>query len=87
MLEKTLTSNPSHLPTPDFHLFFNPSIHVEGDHATSQSKGAYVIPDLKNGGAQIIFLVAYADSFIRTGGHWVFERREIHPAIPAGAPR
>lgn len=87
MLEKTLTSNPSHLPTPDFHLFFNPSIKVEGDHATSQSKGAYVIPDVKNGGAQIIFLVAYDDSFIRTGGHWVFERREIRPAIPAGAPK
>jgi ketosteroid isomerase-like protein len=83
MLEKTLTSNPSHLPTPDFHLFFNPSIEVDGDRATSRSKGAYVIPDLKNGGAQIIFLVAYSDSFVREAGHWVFQRREIHPAIPA----
>jgi len=85
MLQKTLTSNPSHLPAPDFHLFFNPSIEVDGDHATARSKGAYVIPDSKNAGAQIIFLVAYSDSFVREAGHWVFERREIHPAIPAGA--
>jgi len=84
-LEKTLMSNPAHLPTPDYHLFFNPSIDVQGDHASSHSKGAYVIPDAKNGGAKIIFFVSYDDSFVRKGGQWVFARREIHPAIPAPA--
>jgi ketosteroid isomerase-like protein len=83
MLEKAITSNPSNLPKPDFHLFFNPSIDVKGDHATATSKGAYVIPDVKNGGAQIIFFVSYADSFARKGGQWMFERREIHGLIPA----
>jgi uncharacterized protein (TIGR02246 family) len=84
-LEKTITANPSHLPTPDFHLYFNPSIHVEGDHATAQSKGAYVIPDLRTQGAEIIFLVSYDDTFVRRNGHWLFQQRMLHAGIPAPA--
>jgi uncharacterized protein (TIGR02246 family) len=82
-LQKTITDNPSHLPTPDFHLYFNPSIHVAGDHATAQSKGAYVIPDLRTHGAQMIFLVSYDDTFVRRNGHWVFQTRVLHAGIPA----
>jgi uncharacterized protein (TIGR02246 family) len=84
-LEKTITSNPSHLPTPDFHLYFNPSIQVKGDHATAQSKGAYVIPDLQTHGAEIIFLVSYDDMFVRHNGHWLFQQRMLHAGIPAPA--
>ncbi|HTY94090.1 MAG TPA: nuclear transport factor 2 family protein [Steroidobacteraceae bacterium] len=86
-LEKTLTSNPSHLPTPDFHLFFGPSIQVDGDHAVAQSKGAYVVPDTTNNGARIVFLVSYQDTLVRQAGHWLFARREIHAGIPAPAAR
>ena len=86
LLERTVTTNPAHLPEPAFHLFFNPSISVDGDRATAHSKGAYLIPDLKNGGAQIIFFVAYDDALVREAGHWLFARREIHSGIP-GAPR
>jgi uncharacterized protein (TIGR02246 family) len=82
LLEKQLASNPAHLPEPAFHLFFNPSIQVDGDHATAHSKGAYLIPDLKNGGAQIIFFVSYDDALVRQGGQWLFARRAIHSAIP-----
>jgi hypothetical protein len=85
LLEQQITSNPAHLPEPAFHLFFNPSIEVNGDRATAHSKGAYLIPDLKNGGAQIIFFVSYHDALVRQGGQWVFSRREIHSAIPGGA--
>jgi uncharacterized protein (TIGR02246 family) len=83
LLEKQITSNPSHLPQPDFHLFFNPSIHVEGDRATAQSKGAYVIPDLRTNGAEIIFLVSYDDVFVRKGGRWLFQQRILRSGIPA----
>jgi uncharacterized protein (TIGR02246 family) len=86
-LAKTITSNPSHLPMPDFHLFFAPSVQVDGDHATAQSKGAYVIPDTSNNGARIVFLVSYQDTLVRRGGHWLFARREIHAGIPAPAAR
>ena len=87
LLEKTLTSNPAHLPEPAFHLFFNPSVEVDGDRATAHSKGAYLIPDLKNGGARIIFFVSYDDAFIREDGRWVFARREIHSGMPSGGQR
>jgi uncharacterized protein (TIGR02246 family) len=83
LLEKQITGN----PTPDFHLFFNPSIHVEGDRATAQSKGAYVIPDTRTNGAQIIFLVSYEDVFVRRGGHWLFQQRILRSGIPAPPSR
>src|SRR5665213_1352768 len=57
-LQQTITANPSHLPGPDFHLYFNPSIRVDGDHATAHSMGAYLIPDEHSaGGWKLIFLV------------------------------
>jgi uncharacterized protein (TIGR02246 family) len=87
MLEKQITSNPSHLPTPDFHLFFNPSIQVTGDQATATSKGAYLIPDVSNNGARIVFFVSYEDRLIRHDGHWLFARRDIHSGIPAPAAK
>jgi uncharacterized protein (TIGR02246 family) len=90
-LERTLTSNPAHLPTPDFHLFFNPSIRVEGDHATALSKGAYVIPDMRTAsgvpGVQMIFFSLYDDVLVRRGGHWLFQQRTIHSGMPAAAPK
>ena len=59
-LQQTITANPSHLPGPDFHLYFNPSIRVDGDHATAHSMGAYLIPDEHSpGGWKLIFLVSY----------------------------
>ena len=86
-LEQTLAANPAHLPEPAFHLFFNPSISVDGERATARSKGAYLIPDVKNGGARIVFFVSYEDAFVRRDGHWLFARREIHSGIPSGAQR
>jgi uncharacterized protein (TIGR02246 family) len=83
MLEKQITSNPSHLPMPDFHLYFSPIIKVTGDHATAMSKGAYVIPDLANNGARIVFFVQYEDALVRKDGHWLFASRTIHGGIPA----
>jgi SnoaL-like domain len=84
-LEKTLTSNPSHLPEPAFHLYFNPYIQVGCDRATAQSKGAYVIPDPSNHGWRIAFFVSYDDILVRHKGHWLFQQRVIH-APTAVAP-
>jgi hypothetical protein len=80
-LKQTITANPSHLPGPDFHLYFNPSIRIEGDHATAHSMGAYLIPDDRSpGGWKLIFLVSYDDILIRRNGHWLFQQRMLHPA-------
>jgi uncharacterized protein (TIGR02246 family) len=83
MLEKTITSNPSNLPRPNFHLFFNPSIQVDGDRATARSLGAYVAPDLKTRTAQMVFFVTYEDKLIREGDRWLFQERVVRGGIPA----
>jgi ketosteroid isomerase-like protein len=84
LLQQTITANPSHLPGPDFHLYFNPSIHVDGDHATAHSMGAYLIPDDHSpGGWKLIFLVSYDDTLVRQNGHWLFQQRLLHAAAPA----
>jgi uncharacterized protein (TIGR02246 family) len=80
-LKQTITANPSHLPAPDFHLYFNPSIRIDGDHATAHSMGAYLIPDERSpGGWKLIFLVSYDDILVRRDGHWLFRQRTLHPA-------
>jgi uncharacterized protein (TIGR02246 family) len=82
-LQQTITANPSHLPGPDFHLFFNPSIRVDGDRATAHSMGAYLIPDEHSpGGWKLIFLVSYDDTLVRQNGHWLFQQRMLHAAAP-----
>ena len=82
-LQQTITANPSHLPGPDFHLYFNPSIRVDGDRATAHSMGAYLIPDEHSpGGWKLIFLVSYDDTLVRQNGHWLFQQRLLHAAAP-----
>jgi len=83
MLENIITSNPSHLPPPNFHLFFNPSIQIEGDRATAQSKGAYVAPDPGTNTAQMVFFVSYEDTLIRREGRWLFQQRVVRSGIPS----
>jgi uncharacterized protein (TIGR02246 family) len=82
MLEKIITSNPSNLPPPNFHLYFNPSIQVDGDRATAQSRGAYVAPDPTSKTAQMVFFVSYEDTLVRREGRWLFQQRVVKGGIP-----
>jgi hypothetical protein len=75
MLEKTLAANPSNLPGPNSHLYFTPSIHVEGDRATVQSKGAYTVPDAATKTTQLVFFISYDDTLVRRDGRWLFQQR------------
>jgi uncharacterized protein (TIGR02246 family) len=81
-LERTITSNPSNLPAPNHHLFFNPSIQVNGDRATAHSLGAYVAPDAARKTTQMVFFVAYDDVLVRNGGRWQFKSRKIGSGAP-----
>ena len=76
-LEKTLAANPSNLPGPNSHLFFNPAIRVEGDHATAQSKGAYTVPDAATKTTVLVFFITYDDTFVRRDGRWMFQSRAL----------
>jgi uncharacterized protein (TIGR02246 family) len=75
MLEKAISTNTANLPKPNSHLFFNPSIQVDGDHATAHSKGAYTVPDAATKATQLIFFINYEDTLVRRDGHWVFQQR------------
>ena len=77
MLEKAITGNTANLPGPNSHLFFNPSIHVEGDRATARSKGAYTVPDQATKATQLIFFITYEDTFVRRDGRWLFQQRVL----------
>jgi uncharacterized protein (TIGR02246 family) len=83
MLEKQLNSNPLNLPPPNFHIFFNPSIRVDGDKATAHSRGAYIAPDPTGKTAQMVFFVSYEDALVRREGRWLFQQRVIKGGIPA----
>lgn len=81
-LESIMARNPAHLPKPDFHLYFNPTIEVSGDRATARSLGAYVVPDPAAKGARLAILVTYEDVLVRQGGRWRFQKRILHGGIP-----
>jgi hypothetical protein len=81
-LESQMTSNPAHLNSPNFHIFFNESIDVDGDMATATSKSAYVARSDSNK-PDMVFLAHYDDSFVRENGQWKFQRRVVHGDIPA----
>jgi uncharacterized protein (TIGR02246 family) len=81
-LEQVITSNPSNLPKPNHHLFFNPSIRIDGDRATAHSLGAYSAPDTAGKTTQLVFFVAYDDQLVRRAGRWQFQRRMIGSGAP-----
>jgi hypothetical protein len=91
MLQKQILANPLKLPPPNYHLFFNPSIRIEGDRATAHSKGAYVAPDPERRITNMVFFVTYDDVLVRQGGRWLFQQRVLNaagsaPAASAPAP-
>ena len=86
-LEKQITSNPMNLPPPNNHLFFNPSIQVEGDRATARSLGAYVAPDAATKTTRMVFFVAYDDVLVKRDGRWLFQKRVIGSSGPPAPAR
>src|SRR5262249_26796145 len=73
-LEKMIANNPSGFGSPNFHLFFNESIDVDGDRATGTSKAAFVVRSESNR-PDVAILASYEDAFVREHGQWKFQRR------------
>jgi hypothetical protein len=86
-LERVMGSNPSNLPAPNFHIFFNPSIRIDGDNATARSLGAYTAPDAASGSTRMVFFVTYDDELVRREGRWLFQRRVIGNGAPPAPAR
>lgn len=83
-MRRTFASNPLGLREPNFHVFFNETIDVQGDRATATSMSFYVAPD-DLGGYRIALMAAYDDALAKVGGEWKFRRRTVKALTP-GAP-
>jgi len=83
-LEGQLKKNAAPQPARDFHLFYNETIDVKGDHATALSKGAFYVRGEANK-LETSALVNYHDDLVREDGRWKFRRR-ILGERPATAP-
>jgi len=81
-LEETFQKNPTGVRSPNFHLFANEVIQVNGNEATAVSKGLFVVPDASNA-PEIIMMATYEDVLIREKSGWKFKRRIVHADIPS----
>lgn len=85
-LKDIIGRNPAGFKTPNFHIFFNESIEVQGDRGTAVSKSAFVVPGEGNK-ADAAIIANYHDSFVRENGHWKFLQRVVRSDIPAPKPK
>lgn len=81
-MRRTFATNPLGLSAPNFHVFFNETIDVEGSKATANSMSFYVAPD-DLGGYRIAMMAAYDDELVKVGSDWKFKRRIVRALTPA----
>lgn len=81
-LRKILTANPSGVGEPNFHVFFNEEIRVEGDKAQATSMSTFVTPG-PSGAPTMVILARYEDDYVRLGNEWKFKRRVVNGKLPA----
>jgi ketosteroid isomerase-like protein len=80
-LEGQLKKNAAPEPGRDFHLFYNETLDVNGDHATALSKGAFYVRGEGNK-LETSALVNYHDELVREDGRWKFKRRILGEPRP-----
>jgi len=81
-LEEIFRNNPTGLGYPNFHIFSNTTIQVDGDEATALSKGAFVVRG-NDDRPETVMLATYHDTLIRENGAWKFKHRIVEGDIPA----
>ncbi len=81
-LEKAIGTNYPDSKGLNFHLYFNETIDMQGDHASAISKGGYVMAAADNTKADFLLLATYHDEFVREDGRWKFKRRQVVGEIP-----
>ena len=81
-MEEIFRNNPTGLNYPNFHLFSNTTIQIEGDEATALSKGAFVVRG-SNDRPETVMLATYHDTLIRENGAWKFKQRVVEGNIPS----
>ena len=81
-LKDIIGRNPSGFGTPNFHVFFNETVEVNGDTATARSKAAFMVPAEGNK-PSMVMLANYHDELVREDGRWKFLKRVVRGDIPA----
>jgi hypothetical protein len=81
-LENAIGTNYPDSKGKNYHLYFNESIDVQGDHGTGISKGGYVMATPDNTKADFLLLATYRDEYVREDGKWKFKRRQTIGEIP-----
>jgi uncharacterized protein (TIGR02246 family) len=85
-LRKIITSNPSGVGEPNFHVFFNEEIEVNGERAKATSMSTFVTPG-PSGSPTMVILARYEDEYVRQGDEWRFKRRVVNGKLPAPRPK
>jgi len=85
-LEKAIGTNYPDSKGKNYHLYFNESIDVLGDHGTGISKGGYVMATADNTKADFLLLATYRDEYVREDGKWKFRKRQTIGEIPVPRP-
>lgn len=87
MMRKIMADNPMGFREPNFHVFFNEVIELEGGgRARASSMSLFVAPDAANR-PQPMLMARYEDELVREDGRWKFARRTVHSLIPAPQPK
>jgi hypothetical protein len=84
LMEDTIGKNAENSGPPNYHLFTNEMIDVNGNRASATTKWMFVVQS-ENGRPQPIYLGHYEDTFIRQNGRWKFLKRVVHADIPSDA--
>lgn len=85
LMEDTIGGDSKGIGAPNYHLFSNEMISVDGDQAKASTKWMFVVQGEADR-PQIIYLGHYEDVLIRENGHWKFLRRTVYGDIPADDP-
>lgn len=82
LMEDTIGKDTGIATSPNFHIFTNQIINLDGDKATATTKWMFVVQG-KDKLPQALYLGHYDDSMVRENGKWKFQRRVVHADIPA----
>ena len=81
LMEDTIGKDAKKQAPPNYHLFGNEIIRVDGDRATALTKWMFVVQG-DSGRPQPFYLGHYEDSMVRENGQWKFLRRMVFGDIP-----
>lgn len=80
-MRSTFESNALGFADPNFHVFFNEVITLDGDRAGASSMSFYVVPG-EDGLPEIALMARYEDELVRVGDEWKFRRRNVTGLMP-----